>query len=133
MVATFVFTFTNINLAQDEPLRFVGLDNYAGCWPTSRPGTSLLVTFKFAALALPVAIILPFVVALMLNSRHLRGSGIFRVLFFLPYVVPFVAGVLIWGGMLGADTGWVNGFLEASGSSTRRTGCTTRPGSTRGS
>ena len=29
MIATLVFTFTNINLAQDEPLRFVGLDNYA--------------------------------------------------------------------------------------------------------
>ena len=29
MIATFVFTFTNINLDQAEPLRFVGLENYA--------------------------------------------------------------------------------------------------------
>ena len=28
MLATFAFTFTNINLAQAEPLQFVGLDNY---------------------------------------------------------------------------------------------------------
>ncbi len=27
MIATFLFTFTNINLQQAEPLRFVGLDN----------------------------------------------------------------------------------------------------------
>ena len=60
------------------------------------------------ALALPVAVALPFIFALMLHSYHLRGSGIFRVLFFLPYVVPFVAGVLIWGGMLNPDTGWLN-------------------------
>ena len=58
---------------------------------------------------------LPFVVALMLHSRHLRGSGVFRVLFFLPYVVPFVAGVLIWGGMLNPDTGWLNLFLQVLG------------------
>ena len=74
-------------------------------------------------LALPVAVCLPFLVALMLHSRHLRGSGGFRVLFFLPYVVPFVAGVLIWGGMLNADSGWVNGCRSrSSGSSTRPTG-----------
>lgn len=29
MVATFVFTLTNVNLSQAEPLRFVGLDNWA--------------------------------------------------------------------------------------------------------
>ena len=28
MVATLVFTFTNITLTGDEPLRFVGLENY---------------------------------------------------------------------------------------------------------
>jgi ABC-type sugar transport system permease subunit len=26
----------------------------------------------------------------------LKAPGLFRILFFLPYVVPFVAGVLIW-------------------------------------
>ena len=41
----------------------------------------------------------------MLHSRHLRGAGAFRVLFFLPYVVPFVAGVLIWGAMLSSEHG----------------------------
>ena len=43
------------------------------------------------------------------------APGGFRVLFFLPYVVPFVAGVFIWGGMLNQDTGWVNQVLNALG------------------
>jgi len=115
MIATFVFTFTNINLSQEEPLRFVGLENYQTLFADQRAWDTLAVTFKYAALALPVAVCLPFLVALMLHSRHLRGSGMFRVLFFLPFVVPFVAGVFIWGGMLGGDTGWINGFLEAIG------------------
>ena len=29
MIATLVFTFTNVTLAQDEPLRFVGIENYS--------------------------------------------------------------------------------------------------------
>jgi ABC-type sugar transport system permease subunit len=115
MVATLAFTFTNINLQQADPLRFVGLDNYAKLLADQSMWESLGVTFKFAAIALPVAVGLPFLVALMLHSRHLRGAGGFRVLFFLPYVVPFVAGVLIWGGMLNQDSGWINGFLEAIG------------------
>jgi multiple sugar transport system permease protein len=115
MVATFVFTFTNINLTQEEPLQFVGLRNYQTLLADQQMWDSLGVTLRFAALALPVAVILPFIVALGLHSRHLLGSSAFRVLFFLPYVVPFVAGVFIWGGMLSADTGWVNIVLEAIG------------------
>ena len=115
MVATLVFTFTNINLDQEQPLRFVGLDNYAALAGDPQVWASLLVTLKFALISLPVAIILPFSVALLLNSRSLRASGLFRVLFFLPYVVPFVAGVLIWQQMLNSDSGWVNGFLGLFG------------------
>ncbi len=51
----------------------------------------------------------------MLHSRHLRGSGGFRVLFYLPYVIPFVAGVLIWRDMLNIDSGWVDGLLRILG------------------
>ena len=115
MVATFAFTFTNINLAQAEPLQFVGLRNYETLLNDKQTWTSLGITFKFAALALPVAVILPLLVALMLHSRHLMGSSAFRILFFLPYVVPFVATVFIWGGMLNPETGWINYALEAVG------------------
>lgn len=115
MIATLAFSFTNINLAQADPLQFVGLKNYETLLGDRQAWDALAVTLKFALLALPVAVALPLLVALMLHSRHLRGSGGFRVLFFLPYVVPFVAGVLIWRDMLGADSGWVNGVLRFIG------------------
>ncbi len=115
MVATLVFTFTNINLAQAEPLQFVGLRNYGTLLSDQRTWDSLAVTLKFGLLALPVAVCLPFAVAILLHSRHLRAAGLFRVLFFLPYVVPFVAGVFIWQGMLNPDTGWIDGVLRLIG------------------
>ena len=40
-----------------------------------------------------------------------------RTLFFLPYVVPFVAGVLVWNQMLGQE-GWLNAALRFIGWST---------------
>ena len=48
MIATLAFTFTNINLTQAEPLRFVGLDNWAKLARRSAAWESLAVTLKFA-------------------------------------------------------------------------------------
>jgi ABC-type sugar transport system permease subunit len=114
MVATLGLTFTNLTLAQEEPLSFVGLDNYARLVADQQVWASLGVTLRFALVWLPVAIVVPFAIALLLNSRSLIGPSLFRILFFLPYVVPFVAGVLIWQLMLG-DQGWINQVLMATG------------------
>lgn len=114
MLATLAFTFTNLTLTQDEPLRFVGLDNYRRLLADQQMWRSLGVTLRFAVLWLPTVIATPFLIALLLNAKSLRGSKIFRVLFFLPYVVPFVAGVFLWQSMLSND-GWVNDLLQFIG------------------
>ena len=63
---------TNITLNQAEPLQFVGLKNYETLLGDRQAWDALAVTLKFALLALPVAVCLPLLVALMLHSRHLR-------------------------------------------------------------
>jgi ABC-type sugar transport system permease subunit len=115
MIATFVFTFTNINLIQDQPLRFVGLENYQQLFSDPRTWDALLVTFRFAAFALPIGLLLPFSLALLLNSKSLRGSRYFQALFFMPFVIPFVAALFAWGGMLNPEAGWINGLLANIG------------------
>ena len=114
MAATFFFTFLNLTLAQEQPVTFVGLDNYVRLANDGRVWETLGVTFKFAAIWLPVSVIVPFAVALGLNSKYAFGSGVMRTLFFLPYVVPFVAGVLVWNQMLGQE-GWLNAVLRFAG------------------
>ncbi len=115
MIATLAFTVTNVNLAQDEPLRFVGLDNFARLVNDPTAWSSLGVTLKYGLIAIPIALVVPLSIALMVNSRQLRGSGAFRVMWFMPYVVPFVAGVFIWGQMLNNESGWINEALRALG------------------
>ena len=115
IVASLLFTFTNLNLEQREPLAFVGLANFQALLADPQAWESLAVTFRFALFNLPVAVVIPFVVALMLNSRYLRGAALFRVAWFLPYVIPFVSGILIWRAMLNIETGWVNLALHAIG------------------
>ena len=115
MIATFVFTFTNINLIQDRPLEFVGFQNYQNLIADPRTWDALLVTLRFSAIALPVGLLLPFSIALLLNSKSLRGSRYFQALFFMPFVIPFVAALFAWSGMLNPETGWINGLLGVFG------------------
>ena len=115
MIATLAFTFTNIRLIQEEPLRFVGLENYQEMLSDPKTWDALRVTFQYAAFSLPIFLLLPFALALLLNSKALRGSRYFQALFFMPFVIPFVAGLFAWSGMLNPQTGWINGLLEAVG------------------
>src|SRR4051812_44242209 len=72
MIATLFLSVTNVQLDQREPVRFVGIDNYINVLNDRQAISSLWVTLRFGALWLPIAIIAPFVVALMLNSKYLR-------------------------------------------------------------
>lgn len=115
MLATLGFTFMNITLTQEDPLRFVGLDNYRTLLQDHRVWESLLVTLKFGAISLPVGLILPLGLAILLNSKYVKAPAFFRTLFYMPYVVPFVAGVFAWSGMLNYETGWINEGLRFLG------------------
>ena len=125
MMATLVFSFLNLKITDGifGAPQFVGFENYAQLWKDPQAGvnpaywfssktpSSLLITIKFALFALPVGIFLPLGLALLMNSKYLRGQFIFRSLFYMPYIVPFVASVFLWGGMLNTETGWINRFL----------------------
>ena len=115
MIATLVFTFTNIRLNQDQPLRFVGLENYQEMLSDPKTWDALIVTLRYAAFAVPFFLLLPFALAMLLNSKSLRGSRYFQALFFMPFVIPFVAALFAWAGMLNPQTGWINGLLEVVG------------------
>lgn len=115
VVATLVFTFLNLRLNQQTPVRFVGLENYATLLEDPRAWEALGVTLRFALIALPVGLVLPFAMAMLMNSKHLRGSRIFQALFFMPYIIPFVAALFAWGSMLNGEQGWLNGLLGVFG------------------
>jgi multiple sugar transport system permease protein len=113
-VATFVMSFTDFTLS-GAPTQFMGISNYQRLFRDSQIWSSLMVTMRFALIALPVGLILPLGLAIMLNSKSLRAKGIFRTLFYFPYIVPFVAAIFVWGALLNAETGWINQFLRSIG------------------
>ena len=77
--------------------------------PLVRQG--LVVTFKFAIIAIPVTMVASLGFALLVNSPRLFGRNIFRTLFYMPIQIPLVASTLVWIGFLNPETGWLNGIL----------------------
>lgn len=115
IIASLVFSFTSFRLTQRGSMVFVGLDNYVRMFNDPTLKVALNVTFKFASMALPLAIILPVLLAALLNSEFLKGKRLFRTLFYMPYVVPVVSAIFIWGGVLNSDSGWLNRLLGLMG------------------
>jgi multiple sugar transport system permease protein len=97
---------------QPDQIAFVGLENWKRLVTDSNVRMALLVTLRFMAVSIPVAMILPLAFALLINSRRLPAKQLFRTLFYLPFIVPLVAGTMIWQGMLNSQSGWLNRFLE---------------------
>ncbi|MFH1928839.1 MAG: sugar ABC transporter permease [Chloroflexota bacterium] len=75
---------------------------------------SLGVTFRFAAMFLPLELILSFGTALLLNLR-VRGMNIYRTVFYLPSVLPMVSVSLLWIWILNPKFGVVNAALATFG------------------
>src|SRR5258706_12376727 len=114
VIATLIFTFVDLKITDGilNPLKFVGLQNYETLFKYSQVCNSLDVRFKFGLFALPVAILFPLLLALLMNSKSLKASTLFRSLFYLPVIIPFAAAVVLWGGMLHPPKGWIKHKLS---------------------
>jgi multiple sugar transport system permease protein len=115
MVASLAMSLTDFNLVKPEATRFVGLDNYARLASDPTIGQSLIATFKFALLAIPLTMAASLGFAMLLNHPKLAFKGPLRALVYMPVMIPLVASTLVWLGFLNTETGWLNGILVAIG------------------
>ncbi len=96
------------------PLRgamFVGADNYAELLRDGVFHTTLGVTTMYAAVAIPIGVLLALSLALFLNAR-IRGQAVYRVVFYLPHLVPTVVVAILWMWIFNAEAGLLNLVLR---------------------
>ncbi len=92
-----------------------GLDNYKTLFQDSSMGHTLFNTFRYVILTVPLTIILALILAVLLNTKNLKGRGIYRVIYFLPYVTMTTAIAAVWKWMYNGDYGLVNMILGVFG------------------
>lgn len=114
MLASFLFSFMNFNLIKPEESGFIGLRNWSRALREDpQVIASILRILQYTIISLPISFGFALVVAILLNNRLLLGTKLFRVLFYLPTMVPLVATVLIWNGVLNEHVGWINLTITA--------------------
>jgi ABC-type sugar transport system permease subunit len=115
MIASFVMSLTDFDLVHPEAVKFVGLDNYIRMASDPTVAESLIATFKFAAITIPLTMFASLGFALLLNHPKLMFKGPLRALVYMPIMIPLVASTLVWTGFMNTNTGWLNGIIGAFG------------------
>ncbi len=113
VLSAFYLSLTEYNIVQ--PPTWVGLENYRTMF-TSDPAfwTSVKNSTYYAVISVPLRLVLALALALILNMGA-RGIGLYRMLFYLPALVPPVAGTIVFILMFNPDSGLINTLLEAVG------------------
>src|ERR671920_522833 len=96
---------------------FVGLQNYLDL---ITPGSttfgpfwnSMEATGKFTLYSVPLLVVIPLLVALILNQK-IRGIQFFRAMYFAPYVLGVAVIGILWRYLLDPNVGLVNYYLGA--------------------
>jgi ABC-type sugar transport system permease subunit len=94
--------------------RWVGLGNYRILSADPVFWHSLLLTFAYAAVAVPIGIVAGVALALLLNVE-VRGISVYRTIFYLPSIVPTVATTVVFIWILNPQIGLINGLLRQVG------------------
>lgn len=115
MVYSFFLSFTNYNgVGSADP---VGFANYVDLFTTDPYfKNSLKVTAIYVCMNIPLSILVSFFIAFLL-SKDIKFRGAFRLIYYIPTVVPLVATSIIWMWLLNPVFGVANYFLKSVGMS----------------
>jgi multiple sugar transport system permease protein len=113
LVASMYLSLTKYNVLR--PAQFIGLQNYLFAFTKDELFIpSIVRTFYYALLLMPLAMVGSLFVAILLNQK-LLATTIWRTMYFLPTLTPLVAAALLWRWMLNPDVGLVNYLLAQVG------------------
>ena len=112
MLYSLYISFTDWNLFGDP--KFAGVKNYAAIFQDERFYQALKNTLLFIIGYLPFVVAISLGIAILLNTK-VKGTTVFRGLFFLPVITSWVAVSMIWKGMLNPEFGVINSIIEFFG------------------
>lgn len=120
MVVSLNYSFHEIDPTnQQNPIGKFTWDNYIRIFSKSwqhrgdwiSVSNSLFITFRYAIVTVAVSMVGSYALALFLN-KELKGIGGFRVVYYLPCLIPAVAGTLLWANITDTNTGYINLILS---------------------
>ena len=94
-----------------SPMKFVGLSNFKDVLTDSTFVQVLINTFVFAIASSVFAVIIPLVLACILNTK-IRGSNFYKTAYFLPFITPMIVIAIVWQWVFDPNIGLLNQILH---------------------
>ncbi|MFC3745576.1 carbohydrate ABC transporter permease [Paenibacillus sp. GCM10012306] len=115
MIFSLILSFSKWDVITGvESIQFVGLDNFKAIFHDELFYQSLKVTFIFALVSVPLFQVASILIAVLLNMRS-RGMKFFRLIFFMPSIIPAVATSMMWVMIFNPEYGILNQGLALFG------------------
>lgn len=112
MIFAFILAFMSWD--GNNPIAFVGLDNFQKLLTDSRFKIALWNTIVYCLATVPLTLVMALGLAIVLNQK-VRGRGFFRTISFFPYVASLVAVAAVWNMIFSPGAGIVNVLLTRLG------------------
>jgi len=114
IIRTFILSLTDKTL-YSEGSQFVGFENYMyALTQDTMFAKSITQSMIFAVCSGVFVLITSLVLAMLLNSK-VKMLGIFRTIYFLPFIIPSFAVGAVYKNLLNPSTGFVNRILSLIG------------------
>jgi arabinogalactan oligomer/maltooligosaccharide transport system permease protein len=92
----------------------VWFENYTKLFTEERLRGPLISVFTWTVIFASLSVITTFALGLLLAlalNKPIRGRRVYRSILILPYAMPSIMSILIWGGMFNTDFGAINNLL----------------------
>lgn len=109
VICSFGLSFTSWDML--NPINFVGLENYKLLLKDGLFYKILLNTIVFALSTSILGVIIPLILAAILNSK-IRGSEFYKTAYFLPFITPMVVVGIVWAWIFDPNIGFLNQVLN---------------------
>jgi pectin-derived oligosaccharide transport system permease protein len=112
MLISLYYSFCDYDIL--SPAKFVGIKNYITMFQDGVFYKSIVVTFQFALISVPLRLIFALLVAMIL-LKTTKMTAIYRAVYYLPSIIGgSVAVAILWKRMFAMD-GIINGILHIKG------------------
>lgn len=109
VICSFGLSFAKWDLL--NPIQFVGLANYREIFSEALFYKILLNTVVFALATSVLGVIIPLVLACILNSK-IRGAEFYKTAYFLPFITPMIVIGVVWEWIFDPNIGLLNHVLH---------------------
>ncbi len=111
---TLGYSFTNYNILKPGEMKIIGFSNFLKLTQDTVFRKSIINTFVFVILVVPLQVCLALGLALLIN-RKLKGISIYRLAFFAPTVLSLVVVSILWTYIYNPNNGLLNSLFGSFG------------------